>query len=110
MSATIPRGNVQGIFHVRLNIDVASVAINTTAEQTFSLPGARPSDAVFVGKPSLNAGLGVVNARISANDTLAITFVNATAGAIDPTAQVYDVLIFRPDVPQSAIPARIPGF
>lgn len=110
MSATIPRGNVQGLFHLRLSIDVASVAINTTAEQTFTLPGVRVGDVIIVNKPTLNAGLGVCNSRVSANDQIALTFNNNTAGAIDPAAMTYDIIVFRPDVPQSAIPARVPGF
>ena len=80
---------------VSLTIDVASVAINTTAEQTFALPGLRVGDFVFVNKPTLNAGLGVAGARVSANDTIAITFVNATVGAIDPASQTYTVFWFR---------------
>ena len=83
---------------VSLTIDVASVAINTTAEQTFTLTGLRTGDFVFVNKPSLSAGLGVAGARVSANDTIAITFVNATAGAIDPASQTYLVFWFRPEL------------
>ncbi|MCC7122268.1 MAG: hypothetical protein IT493_11990 [Gammaproteobacteria bacterium] len=110
MSATIPRGNVQGMFLVRLAFDVTSVAANTTAERTMTVPGVRLGDVCFVAKPSLNAGLGICNVRVSANDTLAITYNNNTAGAIDPGSETYDVLIVRPDVPQSALPARVPGF
>lgn len=77
------------------SLDVASVAANTTAEQTFTVAGLTTDDKVFVNKPSVNAGLGIVNARVSAADTLAITFVNATAAAIDPGAETYAVLAIR---------------
>lgn len=77
------------------SLDVASVAANTTAEQTFTVAGLTTADKVFVNKPSLNAGLGIVNARVSAADTLALTFVNATAAAIDPAAETYAVIAFR---------------
>jgi hypothetical protein len=50
---------------------------------------------VFVSKPSESAGLGVVNARVSAADTLAITFMNTTAAPIDPAAETYKILVIR---------------
>lgn len=77
------------------SIDVASVAANTTAEQTFTVTGLTTADKVFVNKPSLSAGLGIANARVSAADTLAITFVNATAAAIDPAVETYTVIALR---------------
>lgn len=77
------------------SLDVASVAANTTAEQTFTVTGLSTADKVFVNKPSVNAGLGIVNARVSAADTLALTFVNATAGAIDPAAETYTIFAVR---------------
>jgi hypothetical protein len=76
-------------------IDVASVAANTTAEQTFSVPGLDTGDSISVSKPSLSAGLGVVNARVSAADTLAITFINATAAPIDPASETYKITVLR---------------
>lgn len=80
---------------VTSSINVASVAANTTAEQTFTITGLKTTDMVFVNKPSASAGLGIVNARVSAADTLAITFVNATAAPIDPAAETYNIFWFR---------------
>lgn len=82
---------------VTKSIDVASVAAATTAEQTFTVVGLKLGDMVFINKPSLSAGLGIANARVSAADTLAITFVNATASSIDPAAETYNILWFRPE-------------
>lgn len=70
----------------------AAVSANTTAEQTFTVTGLAPGQDVFVNKPSAQAGLGIVNARVSAVDTLAITYVNATAGSLTPTAETYGVV------------------
>jgi len=64
----------------------ASVAANTTAERTFTVTGLTTRDAVFVNKPTHQAGLGIVGARVSAADTLVIIFVNVTGLAIVPTA------------------------
>lgn len=83
------------------SLDVTSVAANTTSEQTFTVPGITPLDyktpreLVFVTKPSHSTGLGIVNARISAANTLAITFMNTTAGAIDPSAETYFIVTVR---------------
>ena len=90
---------------VAATIDVASVAANTTAEQTYAIKGLRPGDFVAVCKPTLHAGLGVVNARVNAADTLALTFVNATAGAIDPAAESYLIFWFRGEKTSGAVSA-----
>src|SRR5437868_15001292 len=74
----------------------ALVAANTTAEQTFTCTGLVTADAVIVNKPTAQAGLGIVGARVSAADTLAITFSNNTGAGITPTAaEVYKVIAFR---------------
>ena len=77
------------IFVTSASLDVASVAANTTAEQTFTVAGLETTDVVFVSKQALSAGLGVCGARVSAADTLALTFNNNTAAPIDPAAQTY---------------------
>ena len=77
------------------SLDVASVAANTTAEQTFTVTGLATGDKVFVNKPALNAGLGVCNARVSAANTLALTFNNNTGVAIDPAAETYQIVAIR---------------
>lgn len=79
-------------------IDVASVAANTTAEQDFTVPGLKIGDFVAVSKPGLSAGLGVVNARVKAANTLSISFVNATASPIDPDAETYLIFWFRAEL------------
>lgn len=108
MSGTnlIADSNCNQIYLAQTTIDVASVAANTTAEQTFTVNGLKTTDVVFVRKPSATAGLGVVNARVSAANTLAITFVNATASPINPAAETYLVAVFRPE---NALPTSVPA-
>jgi hypothetical protein len=95
----IPYGNCQKMNQLSLVLSPAQVAINTTAEQTFSAPGVKLGDSVLtVNKPTAQAGLGIVGYRVSANDQIAITFSNVTGGAITPTAsQTYLVVVARPD-------------
>lgn len=96
MSLAFITGGSLGVSIVDLVIDPASVAAATTAQQTFTLAGLKTTDFVAVAKPSLTAGLGVAGARVSAADTLAITFINATAAAIDAASETWRVLILRP--------------
>lgn len=94
----LPTGNIwkNGIFSVTLS--PISVAPNTVAEQTFAATGIGllTTDQVSVSKPTTQAGLGIVNVRVSATDTLAVAFINATAATITPTAsEVYVVEVNR---------------
>jgi hypothetical protein len=96
--STLARGNIllAGIYG--LTISPASVAANTTVEQTFTLTGLAIGDIVAVTKPTLQAGLGIVNSRVSAANTIAIAFSNNTASPIVPTAgELYIVELNRPE-------------
>jgi hypothetical protein len=76
-------------------ITPASVAANTTAEQTFNVNGLVAGTPVWINKPSYTAGLSIVGVRVSATNTLAITFGNTSAAAITPPAEVYTVGNFQ---------------
>jgi hypothetical protein len=83
---------------VTFTYDPASVAAATTAEQTVTVNGLRVGDSVFnPSKPTLTAGVGIVNVRVSAANTLAVTWVNATASPVDPPPEVYSILVMRPE-------------
>lgn len=83
--------------YVSSTLSPALVAANTTAEQTFSnIPGVNAVGdmVVAVNKPTAQAGLGIVGVRVAGNGQIAITFVNATAAGITPTAaEVYDFIV-----------------
>lgn len=94
----MPVGNLWkvGVFNIKLS--PAIVAANTSAEQTFAATGIGLAigDFVYVNKPTAQAGLGIVGARVSAVDTLALTFGNFTAAGITPTAsESYEVMVLR---------------
>jgi len=81
-------------------IDPASVAANTTVEQTFTVTGVSSGDYILsLVKPTLTAGIGIGGYRCSADDTVAITFINATGGAIDPGSETYTILTLSQDTP-----------
>lgn len=80
-----------------LSIDVASVSGNTSVEQTFTLNGLQLGDLILeLVKPSVSAGLSIGGQRVSAANTLAITYVNSTASPINPAAETYTIVILRP--------------
>lgn len=98
MPTSLPYGSIGGLAIVGITIDPASVAAGTTAEQTFTVPGLRLTDLIVsVTKPTLTAGVGIVNARVSAANTLAISFANATAAPVDAGPELYKVLVARPE-------------
>ncbi len=107
-SSDLARGNI--LYSTLLGVPLTPVAVgaNTTAEQTFTVSGLQVGDVIAsITKPTAQAGLGIVGARVSAANTLAITFSNNTGGGITPTAgQVYTLLVARPSNPASPLPAQ----
>ena len=99
MSSGIITGNIASLGVASVSLSPAEVAANTSAEQTFTVPGLRSGDVIAgVSKPTAQAGLGIVGYRVSAANTLAITFVNATGTPITPTAsETYLITWARPD-------------
>lgn len=106
-STTIPRGNILLNFAIGPTLTPASVAANTTAEQTFTIAGLQVGDFMNVYSASAQtAGIGIVSARVSAANTLAIGFSNNTAGSLTPVSGIYNVEVNRPEyypLPVSAV-------
>ena len=69
-------------------IDLPSIAANTTEEESLTVTGVTTDDTVIAVIPaSLEAGIMVGPARITAADTVAVTVVNATASAVDTASE-----------------------
>lgn len=97
MSAGITQGNAKGVYVVKRSFTPAEVATITTAEQTVTVPGAELGDAVVVTPPGHQAGVVAAAARVTAANTVGITFVNPTAAGVTPTAGDYIFTLFRPE-------------
>jgi hypothetical protein len=109
-NTSVGMGNIALDILLGATLSPSAVSANTTAEQTFTVTGLQVGDVVNVNKPTAQAGLGIVGARVSAANTLAITFSNNTAGSITPTAsEVYVVNVVRP-MPQyiGNLPTSLP--
>jgi hypothetical protein len=94
----MPTGNLWKVGVFNLTLSPVGVAVTTATEQTFAATGIGllTTDFVYVNKPAAQASLGIVGARVSAADTLALTFSNQSAATITPTAaEVYKVMVLR---------------
>lgn len=90
-----PLGNLQLAMILSVPISTAALASGpSTTERTFSVPGLQVGDHVAVVKPTFQNTIGIVGARVSATDTLAINFL-ATAGTPTPTVENYLVEVSR---------------
>lgn len=78
-----------------VSITPGSVGSATVAEQTFTVAGLVTTDRVLVGSYNTGNATGVVGARVSAANTLAVRFVNPTAGALTPGAGTYTFFVVR---------------
>jgi len=76
-----------------------AVAANTTAEQTFTVPGLVAGTPVWINKPSYTVGLSIVGVRVSAANTLAVTYGNTSAASITPPSEAYTVGNFQVPTP-----------
>lgn len=104
MSSMIPRGNINELQVLSVALTPSAVSANTTAQQTFTVTGVKVGDVVVaVEKPSHQAGLGIVGARVTAANTVGITFSNNTGSGITPTAaETYDFVVARLDNTQAS--------
>ena len=100
-STTITRGNSHETFYVAPSLTPAAVGANTTAVQTFSLPGLQTTDIVLVVGFNGNqtAGIWAVEADCFANNVLTIQFGNNTGSSATPAAGVYTIQVVRLEGP-----------
>lgn len=108
MSTSVVRGNIRAIFAVAVTFNPASVATITTAEQTVTVPGVQVGDFVIAMKPTHTTGVTIGNVRVSAANTIAIQFVNPTAGGVDAASETWQFLIFRPELPAAQLGGVVP--
>jgi hypothetical protein len=90
----------------QVSIAPASVAANTTAEQAFTVQGLLADNPALglegdqvlsFTKPTFQAGLSLGTARVIADNTVRLTFGNFSAAGIVPTAELYSLVIWRPN-------------
>lgn len=80
---------VTEIKQISTAITPGSVPANSTSEQAFTVLGVASTDQVRAVKPTHTVGIILGNCRVSAKDTVQLTFGNLTAGAVVPPAETY---------------------
>lgn len=74
----------------------ASVGAATSAEQFVTVNGLAVGDFVSISSAaSTGNATAIAGCRVSAANTLAIRYINPTAGALTPAADTYLVLVAR---------------
>ena len=90
-------GNIVYAWLIMPSLTPVAVGANTTAEQSFTIPGIQANDNISIYSFSAQtAGIGIANARVSANNTIQVGFSNSTAGSLTPVAGQYYMCICRP--------------
>lgn len=92
---SFPASVMRAFARVSSNLTPVSVAAATCAEQNFTVTGLQVGDYVDVSPPGITAGVAPIIARVSAVNTLTVTFVNPTAGALVPAAGLYQIQVMR---------------
>lgn len=94
----LPTGNMWKVGIFQLSLTPTIVATITTVEEAFANTGIGllTTDVVDVASVAAQTvGVGIVNARVSAADTLSIQFVNPTAAGVTPVSGLYNVVVHR---------------
>ena len=81
-----------------------------TAAQTTTVLGLRTTDMILrVEPPSTTASISCLHGRVSAADTLEVTFGNFSTGALTSASGTYRVHVFRPENVRTSLAAAIDG-
>ena len=99
-STTILRGKMLNYFLIQPTLTPVAVAANTTAAQSFTVPGLLATDVLTVSPiGSQTTGIIIANDYVSAANTLTIQFGNLTASSATPAAGSYLIEVIRADGP-----------
>ena len=78
------------------DVDPVSVAANTSEEQTIAVPEAEVGDIVIkICKPTLTAGIAIVDGRVDTDGSVEVQFLNTTGSAIDPPKEDYKFIVLK---------------
>ena len=100
-STTITRGNSHETFYIQPSLTPVAVAANTTASQTFAIPGLQTTDQVLVFGVAGPQTTGIVIAESDCltAGVLSVQFANVTASPATPAAGVYTIQVVRLEGP-----------
>lgn len=73
----------------------ASIAAGAVGTATLTISGADTGDLVFISSRAIATGLVVIEAYVSAANTVTIGLYNPTAGGVDDAASDYDYMLVK---------------
>ena len=89
-----------GFCFTEATVTPGAISANTSSDVTVTLQGAKATDIILsVNKPTLTAGIDVGNARMTADNTMKMTFQNSTSATVTPATEIYTISLARPEKP-----------
>jgi hypothetical protein len=91
-------GNVQSTFILTISITPVATTNAATVEQSFTVPGLQVGDQVsaLTALFAFTSLVDIINARVSAANTLTLAFSNNTAGSLTYPAGSFYLEVNRP--------------
>lgn len=86
---------VTGIVIYSQSLTPVAVATIVAAEQNFTVTGLTTADKVIVNPFPTGNATALCSARVSAANTLTLSYVNPTAGSLTPAAGAYTIIAIR---------------
>jgi len=93
-------GNVTNTFVLKVNLTPTSLTTGVAAQQTFTVNGLQLGDQIsdVSLQGAWTVAVSITNFWVSANNTLAVSFANTTAGTLTPPSGTYYIEVNRPDL------------
>jgi hypothetical protein len=96
--------------HVDAVLDFPSVASNSFEELSVTVAGASIDDTATASVQGGPTADGVIQAWVSAADTVTVRYTNPSGGAIDPPSSTYHITVFKDPVGPDAVATSFKGF
>src|SRR5512134_1485931 len=89
--------NITQMGIVTITYDPANIATVDVDEDTVTVPGLKVGDFVALARTVHVNDVGICDCRVSADNTLSVTWVNPSAGGVDQTSATFLLFWARPD-------------
>src|SRR5271154_3082519 len=93
-------GNVLNTFVLKTTLTPTAVGAGVAAQQTFTVNGLQLGDQIsdVSLQGAWTVAVSITNLWVSANNTLAVSYANATGGSLTPPSGTYYIEVNRPDL------------
>lgn len=81
--------------HLAVSLTPAAVTAATAAYQNLTVTGLKAGTSIVPLTDPISNATALVSARCTTDNTLALQFVNPTAGSLTPTAGTYSFLLIK---------------